>query len=34
MQIHVYYFSMSDEESLSESEFYHPKDEEQTKTER
>ena len=28
-----YFFSMSDEESHSESEFYYPKDEEQAKTE-
>ena len=28
-----YFFSMSDEESLSESEFYYPKEEEQAKTE-
>ena len=29
-----YFFSMSDEESHSESDFYYPKDEEQAKTER
>ena len=28
-----YFFSMSDEEKNSESEFYYPKDEEQAKTE-